>query len=439
MMMLRWVFTGLKRLPLFIFDLVKEFINKGCQKNAAALTYMTLFALVPMMTVTYSMFSLVPAFDGVSERLQSLLFEHFLPSSSINLAGYLADFSSQARSLTGFGVGMLVVTAYLMLTNIEKTFNMIWGVKQARRGLSSFLLYWAVLSIGPLLLGMGMVLSTYLLSVKIMVEQYDQLGVLALVFRYASFLMTSTAFTLLFAAVPNCRVPFRHALLGGLVTALCFELLKIGFGNMVAGSSISLIYGAFAVVPLFLIWINALWMIVLAGAVFVRSLSENRYGRYQHYSDMQAMLSCLQVFDKKSKKGESIRDDECVSIGVSLFRWQNLRSILVKNRWIVVTEVGEYALIRDLHETTLWDLAVLVGMPIGEGTSEFDLDQLAALRDQQKSSNSKNEGQSSALKQNILASSQSWFSVFKERTEKANIYTRDQFDISLYSLFDHRS
>jgi len=388
-----------------------------------------------MMTVTYSMFSLVPAFDGVAEHLQALIFEHFLPSSSINLAGYLSEFSSQARSLTGFGVAMLIVTAYLMLTNIEKTFNMIWGVKQARRGLSSFLLYWAVLSIGPLLLGMGMVLSTYLLSIKIMVEQYDQLGVIALVFRYASFLMTSTAFTLLFAAVPNCRVPFKHALLGGLVTALCFELLKFGFGNMVANSSISLIYGAFAVAPLFLIWINCLWMIVLGGAVFVRSLSENRYGRYQNYSDMQAMLSCLQVFEKKAKKGESVRDDECISVGVSLFRWQNLRSILVKNRWIVVTEIGEYALIRDLHETTLWDLAVLVEMPIGESTSEFDLDQLNALHDMQTDEESKEGSSYSERSRNILASSQSWFSVFKERTENANVYTHDQFDISLYSLF----
>src|SRR5690606_29163562 len=98
-------------------------MDKGCQKSAAALTYMTLFGLVPLMTVTYSMFSLFSIFDGVAIQLQDLIFSHFVPQTGDEVKKYLSNFSSQARSLTGFGVGMLVVTAYLMLTNIEKTFN----------------------------------------------------------------------------------------------------------------------------------------------------------------------------------------------------------------------------------------------------------------------------------------------------------------------------
>lgn len=449
---------SLMLMPQFFLDLAKEFIDKGCQKNAAALTYMTLFALVPMMTVTYSMFSLVPAFDGVAERLQTLIFEHFLPSTSTNIQGYLSGFSSQARSLTGFGVGMLIVTAYLMLTNIEKTFNMIWGVKQARRGLSSFLLYWAVLSIGPLLLGFGLVLSTYLLSLKITVQQYDQLGVLALVFRYASFLMTAAAFTLLFAAVPNCRVPMRHAVIGGVVTAFLFLMLKIGFANMVSSSSFSLIYGAFAAVPLFLLWINFLWMIVLGGAVFTRSLSENRYGRYQDYSDIRAMLCCLEVFNNKAREGTSVYDKDCISLGVSLFRWQNLRSILVRNKWIVVTDVGAYALIRDLHNTTLWDLALLVGMPVGETFDKLDasvevVDSVVEAVDSstQKEGDMTEGGEENqdagaelsaekssrdqTVSSSVLAPSSRWFATFDERKQNVNNFTQKEFDISLYDLF----
>ena len=395
----------------FLVNLVTEFNNKGCQKNAAALTYMTLFALVPMMTVTYSMFSVIPAFDGVAEQLQALIFENFMPDTSSEVQTYLSDFSSQARSLTGFGVGMLVVTAYLMLTNIEKTFNNIWGVTEARRGLSSFLLYWAVLSIGPLLLGAGLAMSTYVLSVKMIVQEYDQIGVTSTLFSYIPILMTSVAFTLLFAAVPNCRVPLRLAIIGGVVTALCFELLKMGFAGLVANSSFKLIYGAFAVVPLFLLWINFLWMIVLAGAVFVRTLAEHAYsGRNRRYSDMRAVLHCLSMFRDKSQSGNTVTDRDCVNAGISLVHWQCLRSLLTKNKWIAVTDSGGYVLSRDLNSVTLWDLVCLVRMPMDEPIPDM----------KHVTINEKNKA---------------WVAEYFSRRKEIQTFTNDKFNLSLEDLF----
>lgn len=395
----------------FFSNLVTEFIANSCQKSAAALTYLTLFALVPIMTVTYSMFSLIPAFDGVATQLQDLIFSHFVPETGEEVQNYLADFSSQARSLTGFGVGMLVVTAYLMLQNIEKTFNAIWGVKQARRGLSSFLLYWAVLSIGPLLLGAGLVISTYILSLRIMLQEYDQLGLAPTLFAFIPVLMTATAFTLLFAAVPNCRVPIKYAAAGGLVTAICFELLKFGFGKFVSNSSFKLIYGAFAVVPVFLLWINFLWMIVLLGAVFVRTLSEHGYGtRNTRYSNIRAVLHCLAVFRQKSKTGDSVRDADCIATGVSLVHWQHLRSIMVKKKWIAVTDAGTYVLSRDLNVVTLWDVASLVNMPIDEPLPELG-------------------------DHNFDETTQAWLSDFYERRARVEEYAKDSFEITLEELF----
>lgn len=351
----------------FLKNLAHEFMNKGCQKSAAALTYMTLFALVPMMTVTYSMFSLFAVFDGVAVQLQEMIFSHFVPQSGDEVQNYLSNFSSQARSLTGFGVGILIVTAYIMLTNIEKTFNNIWGVKQARRGLSSFLLYWAVLSIGPLLLGAGLIMSTYLLSLRLVVSDMDYLGVSRLLFRLIPLLMTSTAFTLLFAAVPNCRVPIKYAVFGGVTTAICFELLKAGFAAMVAHSDYKLIYGAFAAVPLFLLWINLVWTIILAGAVFVRTLAEKGYQhRSSRLTDMLATVKCLAVFRERAQTGEAVTDEDCVATGIGLVHWQYLRALLVEGRWIAVTEGGHYVLCRDLAKATLWDLACLVKMPVDE-------------------------------------------------------------------------
>ncbi len=188
----------------FITHLANEFRESGCQQRAAALTYMTLFAIVPMLMVIYSAFSVIPAFQGYGAQLQDLLFSHLMPDSGSEIQSYLTDFSSQARSLTGWGVGMLVVTAYLMLTNIEKTFNGIWGVTEARKGLSNFLLYWAVLSLGPLLLGLGLAMSTYLLSLTLFVDEYDSLGIVPFLLKFVPWILTTAAFTLLFAAVPNC-------------------------------------------------------------------------------------------------------------------------------------------------------------------------------------------------------------------------------------------
>src|SRR5690606_14470630 len=195
----------------FLQNLSRDFVAHDCQKSAAALTYLSLFALVPLMTVVYSVFSLIPAFEGVAEQLQVLLFDHFVPESGQELRAYLAEFSSQARSLTGVGVGMLVVTAYWMLTNIEKTFNAIWGVPRARKGIASFLLYWAVLSIGPLLLGVGLAINTYLLSLKLVFREYDTLGLSSVVFEILPFALAALGITLLCAAVPYCCVPPRQA------------------------------------------------------------------------------------------------------------------------------------------------------------------------------------------------------------------------------------
>ncbi len=341
----------------FFSCLVKDFSAAGCQKSAAALTYMTLFALVPSMTVAYFFFSLVPSSDGVAEQLQNLIFSNFIPESGREVQTYLQEFSSQARNLTAFGTLMLVVTAYLMLTNIEKTFNTIWGVQQARRGVFSFLLYWAVLTIGPILLLAAFFISTYVLSLNLLVDELDSMGVKPLFFRLIAWLMTAGAFTLLFVAVPNCRVSFKYAAFGGLSTAACFELTKYAFGNLVANANFELIYGAFAVVPLFLIWINVLWTIILAGAVLVRVLAEKRFRQQDEgLSQIDAALICLKLLFIASQKGTGVSDRDFYLNGLSAGQWQRLRVALESNNWVVNSGNGLYVLSRDLRTVTLWDM-----------------------------------------------------------------------------------
>jgi membrane protein len=401
---------GLSTLSFFKF-FVGNFFSQDAQKNAAALTYMSLFAMVPMMTVIYSMFSVIPAFHGVADQLNALIFDNFVPETGDQVKSYLADFSSQARNLTGVGVLMLLVTAFLMLKNIEKTFNTIWGVKQARRGLSSFLLYWAVLSIGPLMIGAGLVVSTYLLSLKMVVQEYDQIGVLPQLFRLIPLALATLTFTLLFAAVPNCKVPLKNAAIGGFVTAICLEMLKLGFSALVANSSVKLIYGAFAVVPLFLMWVNLLWIVVLGGAVFVRTLTERDYviGN-RPLPDIRALLLCLSRFREKSQTGALISDRDCVEAGVNIVQWHRLRSILIQAKWMTVSDTGRYALCRDLRSVSLWDLASLVKMPVDEPVF------LVAE-----------------------SASQGWVGEYMQRREQVENNAREAFDISLEALFAYEN
>lgn len=345
----------------FLFFVVAQYREKSCQQQAAALTYMTLFAIVPMLTVTYAMFSLIPSMEGMGDQFQNFLLANLLPSSELKVSSYLQEFSSQARSLTWAGVLMLVATAYLMMKNIEKSFNDIWGVLEARKGLSNFLLYWAVLSLGPLLLGAGLVMSTYLLSMRLTVAEYDSFGIVPFILSYLPWILTASAFTLFFAAVPNCKVPMKHALVGGVATAIVFELVKDLFGLIVANSSFTVIYGAFAMVPLFLLWVNLLWMIVLAGAVLVRTLSTYKTTVIgQAYPDLIAGLLALWRFRECLRTGEAANDGELLKVGVEADQWQRVRDALLRHRVIAVTQQGDYVLCRDLNTVTLRHLADIV-------------------------------------------------------------------------------
>ena len=369
--------------------LIKEFLEKDCQKSAAALTYMSLFALVPMLTVAYLMFSVVPAFDGVAERLQDMIFENFIPETGEEVIAYLKGFSEQASNLTATGIAVLAITAYFMLSNIEKTLNHIWGVKKARRGLNGFLLYWAVLSLGPLLLGAGLLVSTYFLSLSIIAGSATDPALFNPLIKFIPLLMSATAFTLVFVAVPNCRVPIRYASIAGAITALFVEVLKALFGAFVAHTSIQLIYGAFAAIPLFLLWLNLMWVILLSGAILVKVLTERNYQKNAlGDSYILKILSCLHVFYRNSLAGEEVTDQACLRSGLGLAEWQALREKLYQDNIVSVTEEGNYVLRKSLKEVTLWNILVACDTKLKDlewhGDTIVNADWLAVFSEKQE-------------------------------------------------------
>lgn len=349
-----------------------------CSRSAAALTYMSLFALVPLMTVMYAMLSAVPAFQGVGDQVQGFLFENLLPSAGAEVEHYLADFSQQARNLTGIGIGFLMVTAVLMLRNIEGTFNTIWRTRKNRSAIASFLLYWAVLSLGPLFIGLALAISTYLVSMTVFFEEYDVIGIGGYLLSSAPVLLSTAAFSLIYAAVPNCRVPIKDALIGGFVTALVFNFARSLFTKAVMGSSYTVIYGAFAAFPLFLLWLYLSWNIVLGGAILVHSLSTYQHEMAQRRPRLMKALSVLHLLWYCQRAGDALVESDLrdprnpETHGIDIRTWSELRDIFLAHKLIYIDESGHFLLARDLSTVSYWQLKEWV-------YDEMSLEQMPAV------------------------------------------------------------
>jgi membrane protein len=342
--------------------MASRFGSDRCSEHAAALTYMTLFALVPLLTLLFTMASAIPASHGLEEQIQAFLFEHLVPESSSEIENYLKSFSDQARSLTGPGIVFLIVTAVLMLRNIEKAFNTIWRARENRSAVSSFLLYWAVLSLTPLTIGMGLALGTYLSSFSNFIDEMQLFGAGSLIIKLMPLLLSSVGFTLLYIAVPNCRVPFKHTIIGGIIAALAFNTARFMFTDIMVNSSYKSIYGAFAAVPLFLLWIYISWNIVLMGGILVHSLSAYQSSEEAARPTVLKALDVLYLFWQRQQAGETVREIELLNDshdvleGLDSVTWGELRDLFIDLKIITQNDRGHYLLSRDLSTVRFWQL-----------------------------------------------------------------------------------
>lgn len=346
---------------------LRHFLRDDCRQNAASLTFTTLFAIVPMMTVVFSGLAAIPSMTHISVDVQDYIFSHFLPDTGVALQSHLSDFAHQASKLTFVGIGMLFVTAILMLSTIERAFNKIWQVQAPRQDLTSFLRYWAVLSLGPLLLGIGFALSSYLMTLRVLsdtAQLVDQalpgLGLVPLLF-------TGAAFTLLYTTVPNCRVPFRAGVTSGFAAAILFELAKRGFGLFISNfSSYQLVYGAFAAVPLFLLWIYVSWMIILFGVELSRSLMLQEPIQSGHRHPLLTLLSLLALLSRRHLSGEGVQEMEAMRIvgRQHSAEWFEFSALLYRLKLIRTVRTGELVLARDLTQLDFMTLCHELPWPL---------------------------------------------------------------------------
>ena len=251
--------------------IIARFDEQNCLTIAGSLTFTSLLALVSAMTVVYLGLAFLPAYAALATQAEDFIFENFIPSSSLLVQEKLTEFAGRAEGLTELGLLGLALTTLMLLLSIERHFNAIWQVDKPKWTLARVLLLIVLLTIGPALVLTGISVSTYLLSLPLLAT-VDIIGIAPLALNHLPTLCLFVVFSCLFAFVPNAAVGAREALLGGVLTTLAFKMAFALFAWFSQYFVYNVIYGALAVLPVFLLWLFLVWVIVLLGAIFVCSM-----------------------------------------------------------------------------------------------------------------------------------------------------------------------
>lgn len=363
------VTAGVRSGARFAAYLARRFEHDQCLGAAAALAFTSLLALVPLFTVVFVTLSAFPAFGEWREGIEDFMFENFVPAFGDQVQDYMGEFADKARGLRAAGLAVLLVTALALMASIESTFNVIWGIRRKRPLLVRFLVYWAVLTLAPLLIGAGMVATSYVISLPVLDGGTAGATVRAYVVGIFPVIATTIAFVLFFQLIPYRPVPFRHALAGGIVASVLFELAKSGFAVYVSSfPAQEAIYGAFATVPIFLLWIYLSWLIVLLGAEITqclttfRTVATYRTQREQVYDPMYCTYRVLLHLYRAHARGEALSDKALMQLETR-FGYAAINRALERldgAGWISRNDDYLWVLMRDLNRMTLLDLLRLV-------------------------------------------------------------------------------
>jgi membrane protein len=234
--------------------------------SAGHLAFVSLLSLVPFIMVFFTILSAFPAFADARGELEELIFNSFVPHAGGQVQTYVTEFVSNASGMGAIGILSLMVVALMLISNIDKTLNSIWQSQSERPIIFTLAIYWMVLTLGPLLMGSSVAVSSDLVSLANSAEEYT-LGVTTIILKVVPFVTSVGAFFLIYMLVPNKKIDPKHAAFGALVGAVLFETSKKAFALYVTSfPSYQLIYGALAVIPILFVWVYLSWMVVLIGA-----------------------------------------------------------------------------------------------------------------------------------------------------------------------------
>lgn len=265
----------LQQLSDFAVLLRDRMVAARCPQVASSLAFTTLLSLVPLLTVALVVFGSLPGIRGIGDALRGFMLDTLLPEKAGQIiATYAFQFSQKATNLTLIGTTLVVVTALMLMLTIDKAFNQIWAVAHPRPLLSRLTIYWVGLTLGPLALATGIAASSQVLSLSLgLISEAQWLRNASL--RVMAMLLLAGVFSLMYHGLPNRPVKVGHALIGGAFTALALAALQRVFGAYIGHfSAYTLIYGTFAALPIFLLWLYLSWLIILVGAAIVAVLPD---------------------------------------------------------------------------------------------------------------------------------------------------------------------
>ncbi len=394
--------------------LVRHFFEDNCQQKAASLTYTTMLSIVPILTVLLMILSSVPALASARAQIYEVIYSNLLPQSSLQVSEYINNFAEKSTNLTAIGVAILFVTTIMTLTTIERAFNQIWRVDERSGGLKSLLRYWTIITLGPLVLGTAFIVSSTVQSLSFLNRQIAGYGIdWSFWVQMVSIGITVAGFIGMYWFIPKARVPAKSAIIAGVIVAVVFELLKHVFGTVMTNfTSYEAIYGAFAAVPIFLLWIYLSWNLILLGVEISYTLTifetEEVYPRHP----LLSLLDMLNLVYSRYLKGEVVSEVELRNVlgRKELPKWYLYINYLKDSNLITMTDDDDYVLKKDLSRMTLWDFYRTLPYPL---PIKDELDEMT-LEDQEP-----------------------WLSLLVDRFEGTEAFAKQQLNLPLAAIFAH--
>jgi len=366
--------SAIEHVRLFLLFLYRRFSDDQCLMTATALSYTTLLSLVPLLVVTFSIISAFPVFETVTGGMQDYIFQNFLPAAGETIQEHFERFMSQANTLTGVGIGFLVITALMLMNTMDGALNRIWRVRRGRPLVAKMAIYWAALTLGPMLIAISILATSYIVTLSQVGGLAGRAadGVGSWLLGMMPFISTCLALALIYVLVPNCRVPFRHAVLSAAFAAMLFEIAKAGFAWYVAAGPVyTTIYGALATIPLFLVWIYLSWAIVLLGAEVNYCLSVFKSDRLRPVRDkgVANLIIAYRVLGhlwEAQLRGTTLADEDIAGRerGISLDTLKEILQVLEGRSLVYSAPDGSWGVARDLGEFSLLELYRLFPGPL---------------------------------------------------------------------------
>ena len=336
----------------FVSLVYSRFREERCFQLCGSLTFTTLLALVPLVTIALMFMTAFPVFNTLSEQLRDFVLSNLVPQAGSKVISvYVQQFSSNAAKLTAAGVSVLVASSIMLMLTIDKAFNTIWRVKRPRPLVQRVLIYWSLLTVGPLLMGGSLTLWSWLFKLSNSATGIVPIVVIELL-KLVPLGLTALAFGLLYRLVPNRQVSAIDAAIGGIFAAVFFEAMKYGFSQFIANfSSYKLVYGAFASVPIFLVWMYASWVVVIFAAVITSGLSYWRTGGVKNPGPPGSLfvdaLETIVLLARAHQKGEVLNLEQLRTF-VKL-PWEEMEFILdrlVAAGWVAKLQGNGWVLAR---------------------------------------------------------------------------------------------